>query len=308
MAKKKQASNKIETRADEVIISSLDPKELTGKYLTKNLCRTWTEEFIDQDTNEKVTVKRSEIILNKGTLLGNDTMSTVLFHMQTGDITEPIEVSNQHRLGTEIEHTRATPYCAKVVFGGSETKKYLLEASSIRQVLDILTDYCELNATQQFTFTEVKEYNCSVILVDMLRNLTPDEAAEKYVQGIIPFEEFMDQVIEDEEYDKPTKDEPDNVPVKFYEIKAAIAYDGERSSNIDSQPFIVVAADADRAILTINAWLQARQRDSNARHIKNNELDEVDNRAITATIEESKIVNFSKLIPKQFCMAYTDKK
>ena len=138
-----------------------------------------------------------------------------------------------------------------------------------------------------------------MILVDRLRSYAIDEAQLRYEQGEIPFEEFMDQDVKDSEYDK---DGDGGGQVKFYKIRAAILKDGERDS--ENNLFVVLATDADRAILTINAYLQQKQIERNMRMTQQGRTDEVEHRKVTATIEECKIESMSRLIPDAFCRAY----
>lgn len=38
-------------------------EESIGHYLAKRAARTWTEDFIDEDTKETVTIDRCEVLL-----------------------------------------------------------------------------------------------------------------------------------------------------------------------------------------------------------------------------------------------------
>ena len=51
---------------DIEIIETKDPKVLLGKYLYKNIRRTWKDEFTDKDTGETSEVERNEIMWEKG--------------------------------------------------------------------------------------------------------------------------------------------------------------------------------------------------------------------------------------------------
>lgn len=300
---KNQETPEVKTKKSEVIISTLEPRELLNKFLTRNLYRTWTEDFIDTETHETTSIERREIILEKGVCLNPDNMQMVLFHMQAGDITKPIEVSNQSRQGEETTYY-VFPYLCKATVDG-QTVKFLLEAKGVQMVLDIVKDWCELNYIGHFGISEVKSYDNAVILVDKLRQYTIDEASKRYKDGEIPFEEFMDAVIDDKEFEKPAEEE-NRMQLKFYQIRAAVSKDGERQEG--TSLFVVLAADADRAILTINAYLQQKQKARNERMLRENRPDEVETSTVTATIEESKIVNFSRLIPDSFCRAYYSEK
>lgn len=293
-------ANAVKTKFNEEIIKSLDPKELHNKFLTHNLLRTWKETFIDTDTKQPVEIERNEIILTKGTCLNNENMQTFMFHLQSGDIKEPVEVSNQSRQASEKRTTYQYPYVAKVSING-DSYKFLLQASSVQQVLDIVNDYVELNYNGEFKILEVKSYDDVLILVDNYRHLEQDEAALKYMEQEIPFEEFMD-IVEDE-LNKDDDEGENKKTRKFYQIKAAIMHDGNKTG--DPEGFVVLADDADRAIMVINAFLKSELIDRIKRAEERGDTYEV--KTVSATIDESKIVNFSKLIPKSFSKAYYEK-
>lgn len=293
-------ANAVKTKFNEFIIKSLDPKELHNKFLTHNLLRTWKETFIDTDTKQPIEIERNEIILTKGTCLNNENMQTFMFHLQSGDIKEPVEVSNQSRQAEEKRTTYQYPYVAKVSING-DSYKFLLQASSVQQVLDIVNDYVELNYNGSFKILEVKSYDDVLILVDNYRHLEQDEAALKYMEQEIPFEEFMD-IVEDE-LNKDDDEGETRKNRKFYQIKAAIMHDGNKTG--EPEGFVVLADDADRAIMVINAFLKSEHLDRIRRAEERGDTYEV--KTVSATIDESKIVNFSKLIPKSFSMAYYEK-
>ena len=292
----KEPKTETKTRKSEVRFSSLSPKDLIGNYLVKSLRRKWLEDVFDNETQDVVTIERSEIIMEKGVLLNADNIARVMFHIQSGDITEPIEVSNQSRMASETSYYKH-PYFCKVEING-ETWKLLLEAKGVQQTIDIVKDYLELNSDGRFAIREVKAYDSAVILTDRLKQYPIDEAQRRYMSGEISFEEFMDSNVDENVGEEEEKEKS----MKFYSIKANAYMDGEREP--DTLPFLVVAADADRAILTINAYLQRKQEDHNERMRRDGRLDDIDQRTITATIEESKIVKFTRIIPDSFCRAY----
>lgn len=43
-------------------------EESIGYYLAKRAARTWTEDFIDEDTKKTVTIDRCEVLLERGNL------------------------------------------------------------------------------------------------------------------------------------------------------------------------------------------------------------------------------------------------
>ena len=75
----------------EDIIFTAEPSEMNGRYVAENLYRKWTvvEEKTDLKDGHKFNaeVEKKEIILKRGTLLDSDSIQTVQFHIQAGDIT-----------------------------------------------------------------------------------------------------------------------------------------------------------------------------------------------------------------------------
>ena len=45
-------TSKMQTRKDEIIITTTDPSEMLGKYLVNSIFRKWYEPFVDEDTGE----------------------------------------------------------------------------------------------------------------------------------------------------------------------------------------------------------------------------------------------------------------
>ena len=44
-------------------------EEAVGHYLAKEAAHTWTEEFVDESTNETVKIDRCEVFLERGKLI-----------------------------------------------------------------------------------------------------------------------------------------------------------------------------------------------------------------------------------------------
>jgi len=98
----------MQTKFNEIIRRTSKIEEMEGNYLAQRLLRTWTEEFIDQDTGEVVTVPRNEIIFDKGVFIDGDVLSQINFFLQSGDI-QKVLVSNQKRMGTAVRHQVINP-------------------------------------------------------------------------------------------------------------------------------------------------------------------------------------------------------
>ena len=73
---------------------------MIGNYLAAPAVKTWTEDFIDEDTGEIVSIERHEVIFQKGTKIDADLAARIQFCIESGEI-EDVEVSNQCRQAVE---------------------------------------------------------------------------------------------------------------------------------------------------------------------------------------------------------------
>ncbi|MEO1434006.1 MAG: DNA-directed RNA polymerase subunit beta [Bacteroidota bacterium] len=64
--------------ADEVKVTEKNLKKAIGRKLAARVLRSWTEDFVDEDTGEVVTIERNEVILERDTVLDEDNINSVL--------------------------------------------------------------------------------------------------------------------------------------------------------------------------------------------------------------------------------------
>ncbi|MEM7106023.1 MAG: DNA-directed RNA polymerase subunit beta [Bacteroidota bacterium] len=64
--------------ADEVKVNAKELKKNIGRKLAARVLRSWTEDFVDEDTGEVVTIERNEVILERDTILDEDNINFVL--------------------------------------------------------------------------------------------------------------------------------------------------------------------------------------------------------------------------------------
>lgn len=65
----------IETKNNEIRYFTSDPKKMLNKYLVQRVLKTWTEDFIDEDTNEVVSIERNELLFQRGILIDQDVLA-----------------------------------------------------------------------------------------------------------------------------------------------------------------------------------------------------------------------------------------
>ncbi len=64
--------------ADEVKVSKSGLKKYVGRRLAARVLKKWTEDFVDEDTGEVVSIDRNEIIFERETVLEDDHIDTII--------------------------------------------------------------------------------------------------------------------------------------------------------------------------------------------------------------------------------------
>ncbi len=296
----------METRKSEARYYTSDPAKMLNMYTTSQVTRTWKESFVG-DNGELQEVERHELILDRGVYITNDVLTEIKFWLEEGSLKE-IEVSNQKRMSYEVENTYMYPFRAVVSIEGKKST-FLFYALSVRNAIDVLNDYIELNFCGRFAIVDIKQLDYCVILVDKLktirqRNLELDIA---YLNDEISIEEYMGSKIEeDDDKSGSDEDENDTLKLKFYQIGAKIIQridENDKNQNEYNQTFIVRTSSATRANLIIAKWLQDQQERRYQKSLLHPDSKFV-KRQIMSFIEESKILSVGDFIPRQFSEAY----
>lgn len=82
--------------AEEVKVTKANLKKCIGRVLAGKLSRTWTEDFVDEETGEVVTTDRFDLLLERGVVLDEDNIQIILdsgvdtisLHKETGGSAE----------------------------------------------------------------------------------------------------------------------------------------------------------------------------------------------------------------------------
>lgn len=64
--------------SEEVKANESDLKEYVGRKLAARVLRTWTEDFVDEDTGEVVSIDRNEVLLERDSVLSQEDISTIV--------------------------------------------------------------------------------------------------------------------------------------------------------------------------------------------------------------------------------------
>ncbi len=308
MSKKKQVQSPfaVESRKTEIRYITGDPKQMLGKFVARRAFHTWIEEAINGDTQEVVQIERSELLLERGTYIDQDTLTSINFWISAGYLSE-VEVSNQNRQGILCVNSSLFPFKA-VARIKDKRKTFLLYASSVANALVILIDFIELNFKGGFEIIEVKAMDFCVVIIDRLkpaeaRKLELDEA---YLKGDISMDNFVEATIGKIKSGNPDVVEApqDKEGLKFYEIGAHIVRSNDKEGGFeDDHTFIVQTVSAARANILIEQYLRDKQEESYSEALKHPERTFVKYN-IRSFIETSKILPIGCFIPSSFSEVY----
>ena len=278
---------------------------MLNKYTTRQVIKTWQENIVGED-GQKAVNERNQLLLDKGILITNAVLSEIKFWIEEGSIKE-IEVSNQNRMAYVQENTRMYPYKA-VVSIDRKRHSFLLYALSAQNAIHILNDYVELNFSGGYNITDLKELDFCVILVDKLKSVRQrnQELDVAYLNDEISMQEYVDGKLDESEEDFYEDGEEDTLKLKFYQIGAKITMRLDDIPDEEyNQTFIVQTFSAVRANLIIEKYLRDIQDERYLQSLSNPNANFVMKQIISA-IEESKIINVGRFIPRSFSEAYQE--
>lgn len=114
-------------------------KESIGHYLAKRAARTWTEKFIDEDTEETVTIDRCEVLFERGKLITDE----IAQELEDAGI-DVVEISDCHFRAKESQHFPALVRVKVTVrSSNNDTAVLIVRSDSLRGAQDCAIDYAE---------------------------------------------------------------------------------------------------------------------------------------------------------------------
>lgn len=234
----KNIINPTKTRKDALVFETDQPSAMIGYYLAEPLTKTWTEDFIDSDTGEMVSVERQEIILRRGELITPEQAQSINFYMLSGDITKPVKLTDQRRQAEEYTSASLKPY--KVTASINDKRhKFILEAQTVELAMEVARDWIELNYKGNFTIVGATALSNVILLNSNIERFKADGETEE-VSGT---------------------GDSDGEPTRYYMADAEVLI-----NYLDGEPdeynftFIVKTLDVDTAKAAATAWISAKVR------------------------------------------------
>lgn len=265
----------------EDIIFTADPQQMHGKYVAEDLYRKWkeVEEKTDPKDGHKFNqeVEKKEIILKRGTLLDSDSIQTVQFHLQTGDITGVYCSAIQRRATLATPPAWQKPWKIQVE-SNLKPKKHtvILYAKTVADALAITAEYMERTYDGIFTFKSVGNFDDAVFVAPEPRELKEGEKAPE---------------------------------LKFYNISVSARWRDD--DDVQNGTIVLQAENVDEALSAIEKIINKRREDfvkslkegSNDKDRIKKETDKL-KAGFILTLNEAKKVNCTDIVPKELSNSF----
>lgn len=221
---------------DIVKYETSEPKEMLNKYLAKRVVKTWTEDFIDEDTGEPVSIERSEILFSPGRLIDQDLLAKINFALQCGDI-KSVWVSE--RIMQSQRQPLHSAHIVKVADNNGAHDIYVAGCDTTDDAAQIVSDYLSVYgapsvSNDDFSISETKITDKLLLEKEDLKSIKQElieikkedvlQSKSENLQDDVPLPEIMTK--EESWYIKVTRWEADTFEKKW---------------NKDNYTFIVMA-------------------------------------------------------------------
>ena len=115
------------------------PEEMLHKYLAEKAVKKWTENFIDQDTGEKVPVERNEVIFDRGTYIDESMLPKIMFSIQSEEL-KTVKVCENKPL-VKRDNMNVRRYIVKLADASHNCNVYTTRAKTPEDAAQMVCDY-----------------------------------------------------------------------------------------------------------------------------------------------------------------------
>ena len=124
---------------DIKVIETNKAEEMLHKYLAESAVKTWTENFIDQDTGEKVPVERHEVIFDRGTYIDESMLPKIMFSIQSEEL-KTVKVCENKPL-VKRHNMQVRRYIVKLSDGLHNCNVYTTRAKTPEDAAQMVCDF-----------------------------------------------------------------------------------------------------------------------------------------------------------------------
>ena len=225
------------------------PEEMLHKYLAECAVKTWTENFVDEDTGENVPVERHEVIFDRGTYIDESLLPKIMFSIQSEEL-KTVKVCDKKPLA-QRNNMQVRRYIVKLSDGLRKSNIYTTRARTPEDAAQMVCDYYSIYGipTLSGNFSVFDSSATGLILL------------YKEVLGKAYWEDMYNNTYKDieEKVDNPHKVLPPPYQLeRFFKVNVCRWYEGEDKYEKEAWNYIIPALVLDDADKLVKLYLHEK--------------------------------------------------
>ena len=124
---------------DIKVIETNKPEEIFHKYLAEAAIKTWTEDFVDEDTGKIMSIERHEVIFDCGTYIDESVFPKIMFSIQSEEL-KTVKVCDKKPLAKR-NNMQVRRYIVKLSDGLRKSNIYTTMARTPEDAAQMVCDY-----------------------------------------------------------------------------------------------------------------------------------------------------------------------
>ena len=124
---------------DIKVIETNKPDEIFHKYLAESAVKTWTEDFVDEDTGKTMSIERREVIFDCGTYIDESVFPKIMFSIQSEEL-KTVKVCDKRPMAKR-NNMQVRRYIVKLSDGLHNCNVYTTRAKTPEDAAQMVCDY-----------------------------------------------------------------------------------------------------------------------------------------------------------------------
>ena len=225
------------------------PEEIFHKYLAESAVKTWTEDFVDEDTGKTISIERREVIFDCGTYIDESVFPKIMFSIQSEEL-KTVKVCDKKPMAKR-NNMQVRRYIVKLSDGLRKSNIYTTRARTPEDAAQMVCDYYSIYGipTLSGNFSVFDSSATGLIL------LYKEDLGKAYWEDMynITYKEIADKV---ENAHKVLP--PPYQLERFFKVNVCRWYEGEDKYEKEAWNYIIPALVLDDADKLVKLYLHEK--------------------------------------------------
>lgn len=234
---------------DIVVIETSKPEEMLNKYLAESAVKSWTEDFTNEVTGEKVSVERNEVLFDRGTYIDDDMLQKIMFSIQAEEIKTVKVVDTKPTVKRTNAQIRR--YVVKLSDGLHTSNIYTTRCKTPEDAAQMVSDYHSVYGVPCVggNFSVLESESTS------LRMIYKEDIGVEHCEEIynICYNLIADRVMNKDKVLPPPYQKD-----RYWKVSVTGWYEGEEKYEKTTMSLVVCALTVEDAALLVTEYLDER--------------------------------------------------